>query len=173
MRLLKTIEPIRAPGVAATVVAAVALAAILSALAFEHLGGYAPCPLCLQERYAYYGGIPLAFAALLAARQGAPRSARLLLALAGAGFLINAGLGFYHAGVEWRFWPGPASCGTLQAIATQAGGLAQALNETRVIACDQAPWRLAGLSFAGWNAVISAGLAAVAVLGVMARAKRP
>ena len=26
---------------------------ILTALAFEHLGGYAPCPLCLEERYTY------------------------------------------------------------------------------------------------------------------------
>ncbi|MBU2532498.1 MAG: disulfide bond formation protein B, partial [Alphaproteobacteria bacterium] len=42
-----------------------AIATILGAFAFEHIGGYAPCPLCLQQRYAYYVGIPLLFLALV------------------------------------------------------------------------------------------------------------
>jgi len=40
------------------VVFAVALATILTAHIFERFGGYAPCPLCLEERYAYYLGVP-------------------------------------------------------------------------------------------------------------------
>lgn len=158
------------PGIAAAVVLVVALATIATALAFEHLGGYAPCPLCLQQRYAYYAGIPLAAVALAAARgQGAALLPRILLGLIALGFLVNAGLGVYHSGVEWHWWPGPAACGTVQEITGDAGSLVQSLNKTRVIACDEAPWRLLGLSFAGWNVVISAGLALVALAGALGR----
>lgn len=146
----------------------VASATILAALAFEHMGGFAPCPLCLQQRWAYYGGIPLALVALLLARAGRGPAARAVLGLFALVFLFNAGLGVYHAGVEWQLWPGPASCGTVQEIAT--GNLMEALKTTRVVACDQAPWRFLGLSFAGWNAVVSAGLAVLAGLAAL-RAK--
>ncbi len=75
-----------------------------------------PCPLCLEERYAYYAGVPVLFAALvlLSAANAAPRP--LLFVLVALAFLANAALGAYHAGAEWRFWPGPASCTGAQAI---------------------------------------------------------
>ncbi|MGZ8417342.1 MAG: disulfide bond formation protein B, partial [Methyloceanibacter sp.] len=37
--------------------------------------------------------------------------------------------------------------------------------DTPIIRCDEASWRFLGLSFAGWNAVASAFLAAVAAFG--------
>lgn len=135
---------------------------VLVALGFEHIGGYVPCPLCLQERYAYYAGVPLAFAALVAGGLGAWRFAGVLFGLVAIGFLINTGLGVYHAGVEWKWWPGPETCsGALMPLGQ--GGLLGSLQTTRVIRCDEAPWQFAGLSFAGWNAVISLILAAVAL----------
>jgi disulfide bond formation protein DsbB len=124
-------------------------AIIATALAFEHLGGYRPCPLCLQERYAYYAAIGAGFGAWLA-----PRGlARVLLALIAAGFLINTGLGIYHSGAEWKFWPGPATCGGGLAPLTIGRNL-----DTPAIRCDEAPWRFLGLSFAGWNAMMSLAL---------------
>ena len=51
-------RPPRPVMTASAVICAIAAAAILTALAFEHFGGYAPCPLCLEERYAYYFGVP-------------------------------------------------------------------------------------------------------------------
>jgi disulfide bond formation protein DsbB len=84
-----------------------------------------------------------------------------LVALA---FLANAGLGTYHAGAEWKFWPGPDTCGGSQPISTGAGGLFKDLATTRVIRCDEAPWHFLGLSFAGWNAVASLVLAIGAAL---------
>lgn len=151
---------------AATVMSAAAFAAIAAALAFEHVGGYRPCPLCLMERYAYYFGVPAAIAALFLARQGSTGAARLVLALAAAGFAINAGLGVYHAGAEWKWWPGPETCGSAAGFAGQVTDLLGRLNDTRVIRCDEAPWRMLGLSFAGWNAVISAGLALLGLSAV-------
>jgi disulfide bond formation protein DsbB len=121
--------------------------------------------LCYLQRYAYYAGIPLAGASFLLARAGRTGIAAALLALAGLGFLVNAGLGVYHSGVEWKWWPGPQACGggDLSAV---GGNLLEALKGARAVACDEAPWRLLGLSFAGWNMVISLGLAALAFIGV-------
>ena len=139
---------------------------ILMAHAFEQFGGHAPCPLCLQERYAYYFGVPAAAVAFFAARGNNFGFARLVLVLIAIGFLINAGLGVYHAGAEWKWWPGPETC---------AGGFdlnwgKDGIVDTPVIRCDEASWRFLGLSFAGWNAVVSAGLAVIAALGATRRA---
>jgi disulfide bond formation protein DsbB len=142
-----------------------AAAVILGALAFEHLGGYAPCPLCLQQRYAYYAGIPLLFLALmLLATRRAKASAALFL-LVGLAFLANAGLGGYHAGVEWHFWPGPDTCAATSTapLGSGGGGVLGDLGKTRVIRCDEAPWSFLGLSLAGWNVVASLMLAAGAI----------
>lgn len=138
---------------------------ILAAHAFEAFGGYAPCPLCLQERYAYYFAVPAALVAFFAARGVRFGFARLVLVLIAIGFLINAALGIYHAGAEWKWWPGPDTCAGAFDLTWGEGGIV----DTPVIRCDEAPWRFAGLSFAGWNVVVSAGLAALAAFGATRR----
>lgn len=160
--LAKLSHPVRT---ASAVVFVVAAATILAALAFEHLGGYAPCPLCLQQRYAYYFAVPASAAAVFLGQGHTIRWARILLILIAVAFAVNAGLGIYHSGVEWKWWPGPDTCGTATAIEWGEGGLAQQLESARVIVCDEAAWRFLGLSFAGWNAVASAFLAGVAAWG--------
>jgi disulfide bond formation protein DsbB len=148
------------PGALALIVA---VATIVAALGFEHLGGYLPCPLCLEQRYAYYAGVPGLFAALVVLSAGHRRTAALLFALVALAFLANAGLGAYHAGAEWRFWPGPDSCAGAQEITTSAGGLLDALPSTNVIRCDEAAWRFAGISLAGWNVVVSLAVTALSL----------
>jgi disulfide bond formation protein DsbB len=134
----------------------IAAVSILAALGFEHLGGYAPCPLCLMERWAYYGGIPVLFMALIALTAGHKELAIAGLVLVALGFLANMALGGYHAGAEWGFWPGPSTCsGDLKPLGSPAD-LLKGLKAPAVVRCDQAGWRMFGLSFAGWNAVISA-----------------
>jgi disulfide bond formation protein DsbB len=150
---------------AAAVVLAIAAATILAALAFEHLGGYAPCPLCLEERYAYYFAVPASAVALLLARGQATGLARLLLFLIALAFLANAGVGIYHSGVEWKWWPGPSACSGGFELQWGAGGIV----DTPIIRCDEASWRFLWLSFAGWNAVISAFLASIAAYGATRR----
>lgn len=133
------------------------LAIIAVALGFEYIGKYRPCPLCLMQRYAYYFAIAAGALGLIAARQGVGAGwLRVVLALIAIGFLINAGLGVYHAGVEWKWWAGPNTC--TAALPSLSSGSGLDLSQP-VIRCDAAPWTLAGLSFAGWNAVLSAGLA--------------
>ena len=149
----------------------VALATILAALAFEYIGGYAPCPLCLQQRYAYYAGVPLLFVALVLLSAGLSRLSVAIFVLVGLGFLINAGLGVHQAGVEWKWWEGPTTCsGALQPLGGLSGGVLGRLGDAPVIRCDEASWRFSGLSFAGWNAVISIALAVAAIkAAVLAR----
>lgn len=129
---------------------------ILGALAFEHLGGYAPCALCLQQRTAYYVAIPTLFVALALVAAGRPKSGGLLFLAVSVAFLANAGLGVYHAGAEWKFWPGPDTCGGGAGITGSASDLLKNLARTSVVRCDEPALTLFGLSLAGWNVVASA-----------------
>jgi disulfide bond formation protein DsbB len=146
------------------------LATILGAWGFQLIGGFVPCKLCLEQRIPYYVGLPLALLALVAALAGArPWLSRGLLALAGLTFLIGLGLAVYHAGAEWTWWPGPADCGGGTSTVTSGGDLLGRLDNMRVVSCTEASWRFLGLSFAGWNAVVSLILVIAALIGVTRR----
>jgi disulfide bond formation protein DsbB len=146
-----------------------AVAIIATALAFEYIGGYLPCPLCLQQRYAYYAAIPLLFIALVLVSAEKRAAAALLFLFVGLAFLANSGLGVYQAGAEWGFWPGPESCAAAGQGVTAAGAnMLEALKSTRVVSCTDPAFRLAGLSFAGWNAVVSLLLAIAALKAAFA-----
>ena len=152
----------------AVVIAVVAAATIAGAWIFQAFG-YPPCELCLKQRYAYYGGVPIA-AILAYASTGRARGivAAGMIGLALI-FAANAVLGAYHAGVEWRFWPGPSGCTGIIAGPPNAADLMKTLQTAKVVACDEVQLRILGLSLAGWNVLISAALAALAVRGAMAK----
>jgi len=158
---------------AALAIALIAAATLAGAWFFQLVLDIRPCPLCLEQRYAYYLALPLgALAALLAARH-APRhwlmAAFAILLIAA---LANAYLGGYHAGVEWKFWPGPTDCSGPLVDLGSAGNLLQRLETEKVIRCDEVQWRFIGLSLAGYNVLISLLMAAVALWGFVAAAKR-
>jgi disulfide bond formation protein DsbB len=158
-------------GAVGGIVLLLSLAVILAALAFEHIGGYTPCPLCLQQRYAYYAGIPALAAALVLLRLPRPRAAAALLAAVSLAFVINAGLGVYQAGAEWKLWDPPSTCATPSELPTFD---LKTMSLDRVPAtCGVASWRFLGLSFAGWNAVTSAGIAMGAGLAAFKAISRP
>jgi disulfide bond formation protein DsbB len=148
------------------------LASILTAWGFQLIGGYVPCKLCLEQRIPYYVGLPLALLALLVMLRGTPAQGRLvvtvLLLAVAAVFAWGAGIGAYQAGAEWGFWAGPADCGGGGGMPDSAANMLNALRSTRVVSCTEASWRMFGLSFAGWNAVISAGVAVLALAGAWA-----
>ena len=149
-------------------IAAVAAAVLAGAWIFQAFG-YQPCELCLTQRYAYYGGVPLA-AAVAYAAGGRARSVAFAgfvgLALI---FAANCVLGIYHSGVEWRWWAGPTGCTGIIAGAPNVADFVKELQHAKVVACDEVQLRILGLSLAGWNALISAGLALVAVRGATLR----
>lgn len=144
---------------AALAVVLAAAATIGGALVFEHVFGYVPCKLCLIQRNPYYAAMPLGLVAALLPPSWT-RAGLWILALI---FLVSAGLGAYHAGVEWGFFVGPSDCGGGSgAGAGNMGDFLNQLQNTRVVSCTAAAWRFLGLSLAGWNVLISLALAAFA-----------
>ncbi len=153
---------------AAAAIALGAAATILGAWFFEYVLGYVPCPLCLQQRIAYYIAIPLAAIVAAGARAQWPRNLLVAgLAIIAVAMAVNAGLGVYHSGVEWKWWLGPQSCGAGFGD-LGSGNLLERAQSARVVKCDEAAWRFLGLSLAGYNVLISLALAAIAGVGARA-----
>ncbi len=147
---------------AAVLIFGVATATIVGAWTFEYFG-YAPCELCLKQRWAYYAAIPLSvLAAALPA--SSERAAKAILTLLGVLWIASMIFGIYHSGVEWKWWPGPSTC-------TGTGGFTGGLPDLSkpIVMCDEAAIRILGLSLAGWNALISLALAALSFAGARAQ----
>ncbi len=158
--------PSRSPAIAAAIVAAAGAATILGAYFFQYVVGLPPCPLCLEQRIAYYVVIPLAALIAVAAATRAPRpllAAGLIIIT--LGMIFNAGLATFHAGVEWKWWPGPLECSGPLGDLGAGGDFLSSLGHVTVVRCDEAAWRFLGLSLAGYDALISLALAAIAAWG--------
>ena len=157
---------------AALAIMAIAAATLAGAWFFQLVLEILPCPLCLEQRYAYYFAVPFAALVAFSAARGAPRGVVLaglaILALAALG---NAVLGGYHAGVEWKFWQGPTDCTGPIVNFGKGGSLFDNLDKVKVIRCDEVQFRFLGISLAGYNALISLLMAALAVWGIAKAAK--
>jgi disulfide bond formation protein DsbB len=153
---------------AALAIAAIGAATLAGAWFFQLALDIRPCPLCLEQRYAYYLVVPVAALIALAAGKDAPRAVLVaglfILALATLG---NAGLAAYHSGVEWGFWKGPTECTGPLVNLGSAGDLLKRLDSVKVVRCDEVQWRFLGLSLAGYNVLISLLMAAIAVRGIV------
>lgn len=166
--MTNTISPYpRSAILPATLVTLGMAATVGGALAFEHIGGYIPCALCLMQRTPYYWGIPIGLLAIISSVVKLPsKLTRILLAIVGILMLVGIGLGIYHSGVEWHFWPGPATCSTTASgVSSNVGDLLGDLDSKHGPSCTEAAARFLGLSFAGWNVIASAILAAIALRG--------
>lgn len=154
-----------AAATAAFVVAAGSLAILAGTLFFQYVLLIAPCPLCLEQRKFHYVVVALAVATGVAALKRAPR--RLVigaLAVIGVVLLAGAAVAIYHSGVEWKLWAGPADCsGPITSFGKAGGSLLEQIEKTSVVRCDEASWRFLGLSLAGYNAIASLALAALAL----------
>ncbi len=143
-------------------IAAASIAILAAVWIFQGMG-YAPCELCLTQRYAFYAAIPLALLTSLVAgrsQHGLARAGFFLLALI---FAASAVLAAYHVGVEQHWWAGPTAC-TGGPGSLDVNDLVKALDSVKVVRCDEVQLRIAGLSLAGWNVVASAILAVYAAL---------
>jgi disulfide bond formation protein DsbB len=160
---------------AAALIAVIGVLTICGFFFFQYVLGYPPCPLCLQQRDAYYVSVPLAALLWLGASQDAANKVMILgFAVIAAVMLWNTGLSAYHAGVEWKFWPGPSDCSGPITNFGSAGDLMKRLQDIHVVRCDEAAWRFLGISLAGYDVLVSLLLAAIAAWGAKAAlARRP
>ena len=141
---------------------------LAAALAFQ-AAGYAPCELCILQRWPHLAAALIGALILVAGWSRALAALGLLAALAAAVFAV------YHVGVEWQWWAGPTACsggvGDLAQLTTAE--LMARLNAAPVVRCDQPAFVFLGLSMAGWNALASAALAAVWAMSFEAPRARP
>lgn len=146
-------------------------AVIATVLIFQHGFGYIPCKLCLGQREPYYVAIPISFIAMLSAWQVWPAYlTRGLLAISAILMLYAVFLGVQHAGVEWAWWEGPTDCGVVGGgEVTDTTDLLSQLTAQKPPSCNEAAGRFLGLSFAGWNVVVSLILAAIAFKGAFSK----
>jgi disulfide bond formation protein DsbB len=152
------------PGLA---IAGLAFVILAGAYAFEYLVGLKPCPLCLEQRGPWFALIPVGGLIYSAGMAKAPRN--LIMALYAAALVIalwSAYLGFYHAGVEYKWWLGPQSC-TGGGLSLD-GGVLKPQSASDIVWCDEIPWSLFGISLAGFNFLFSLVAAGLAGLGLRA-----
>lgn len=139
------------------------LAILLGAFGFQYLGGLAPCEMCLWQRWPHAAAVLIGIIAVGMGRGLWP----WLGALAA---LSTSVIGAYHAGVEQKWWAGPSSCTGGGDLTGLSGGDLLNFNAAEtIVMCDEIPWEMFGISMAGYNALISFGLA---VIWVMAARKR-
>lgn len=135
--------------------AAGSLAMLLGAFAFQYIGGLLPCVLCLWQRWPHA-------AAVLLGTLGISLGGRIWPLLGALAALTTAAIALFHVGVEQTWWEGLASC-TVNAL---EGVSATDLLNTDVsvggpVRCDAIAWQMLGISMAGWNGIVSVGLAVV------------
>ncbi|MGB8274019.1 MAG: disulfide bond formation protein B [Alphaproteobacteria bacterium] len=154
------------PRTAPLVVLSASAAVLSGAFAFQYVGGYLPCILCLYQRFPYAIAIALSIVALMLASRGggSGAAARLLVYACGVLFVIGAGIAFFHVGVEQHWWTGTAECSGSASGAGSVAELEAMIKTAPVVRCDQVAWSLFGISMAGYNVPISLALAAFAFL---------
>ena len=144
-----------------TLILAASVATLGGAFLFQYVGGLAPCVLCIYERYPYGAAIALSLVALLLSNA---RWRGIALALCALAFVIDAGIGVFHVGVEQHWWEGTAACtgSVADGSATSLEALRRKILSNGVARCDRIPWSLFGISLAGYNVLISLALASFA-----------
>lgn len=129
----------------------------------EYGFGLYPCEMCWWQRYAHFAAVLLALVSLVAR----PRAA--WIALAALAILASGLIGAFHAGVEYHWWEGFTTC--TSEVGGGGGDPLAAIMNAPMVRCDVAQWTLAGISLAGFNAIISVA-SAVAVFVLLGKARR-
>lgn len=139
---------------------------LAAALAFQYLDGLPPCQLCIWQRWPHV-------VAILALLLWALTRWRVWPWLGCLAALAASSLGLFHVGVEQGWWEFISSC--TQDVPLSVGpGAALLPDEGDIVAppvrCDRIAWQFLGLSMAAWNAICSAGLAILWLIGASRRA---
>ncbi|WP_423066375.1 disulfide bond formation protein B [Devosia sp. CN2-171] len=144
------------PWLLATISFVLGLATIAGAWGSQIFGGLVPCELCLEQRFAYYWGLPV-LALILIFWNRLPRTVWFIaMAIALLIFVWSTYMAGHHAGVEYGFWPGPTACSGI-GVEVSFEDLSN-INATRVVPCDAIQFEILGVSLAGFNAIISAAI---------------
>jgi disulfide bond formation protein DsbB len=125
---------------------------LVAAFAFQHIGGLAPCPLCILQRWPHAVAVALGLALMAWPR-------REIALLGSLTMLVGAGVAAYHVGIELHWWTGPTTCVAPNVSDVRPEELLARILEAPVVRCDEIAWSFLGLSMAAWNGLASAALA--------------
>ena len=128
----------------------------------EYGFGLYPCEMCWWQRYPHFAAVALGLVSTVARPKGP------WIALAALAVLVSGLIGAFHAGVEYGWWEGFTACTT---TVEDGGDPLEAIMNAPLIRCDVAQWTLAGISLAGFNAIISV-IFAVAIFVLAGRDRR-
>ena len=130
-------------------------ALLLGAIGFQYIGGLWPCTLCLWQRWPHAAALVFGALALTLPH-------RIWPVLGAVAALTTAAIGLFHVGVEQTWWEGLATCTADTMGNVSLNDLLNTdVNVGAPVRCDAIAWQLFGLSMAGWNMLLSLGLAAV------------
>jgi disulfide bond formation protein DsbB len=138
-------------------------ALLAGAWGFQLIGHLYPCEMCHWQRWPHYAALPIA---LLAFVPGMPQ--RPLVALAAIAIAVSGAIGVAHAGVEYHWWQGFTPC---TSTFSAGGDTLSAIMNAPVVRCDAPQWTFAGISLAGFNAIVSLG-GALVILFLLTRRSR-
>ncbi len=131
---------------------------LLGAFAFEIIGEMMPCTLCIWQRWPH--GVAVVAGLLALMMRG--RIWRVTWPVVGMlGALATSAIGFFHAGVEQRWWSGPGACTAADTSGMSVDELLNQIMAAPLVRCDEIPWEMFGLSMAVWNGIISLGFAVI------------
>ena len=145
------------------VIATLGSAALLAGAFVFQAFGYAPCHLCLLQRWPHGAAVLIGAIALLTGW-------RLLPYLGAAAALTTAALGLYHTGVERQWWEGPTTCTSGSIAGVDPKALLDQILAAPIVRCDDVAWQLMGLSMASWNMLASLVLAGIWIAAARKRA---
>ncbi len=131
------------------------LALLLGAFGFQYFGGFSPCPMCIWQRWPHAVALLIGIVAMTVLWE----YRRPLSVLGFLTMLISGGIAVFHAGVEQLWWEGPSTCVGTDPGSMNSEDLLNTLMEAPMVRCDEIVWDLWGITMAGWNGLISLGLA--------------
>ena len=131
--------------------------ALISAYISQYIFGFEPCVLCYHQRKPFFIIIVIALFFLLIKKLiKYQKIGAILCALT---FFINAGIAFYHSGVEMKIFAGPDSCSSSNFDnIDNIEQLREALFKTKAIRCDEPQFYFLNLTMANWNFIYCLGL---------------
>jgi disulfide bond formation protein DsbB len=143
---------------------AVASALLLGAALVAQYGfNLHPCELCMKQRYPY---VAIMAVGLLSAAIYRSKPAFLAAVLCVLLFLLDGGIAFYHTGVEFGWFPGPADCSNPATGDLTIEEMRRQIMEAPLVPCSQAMAYVFGLSLAAWNAIAAFSLAVLLTAGI-------
>lgn len=136
----------------------IAITSLSGAFIAQYHYGLEPCILCIYQRIPF--AIVIFFSLMGLMSYISADIARIMMGINALAFLSNAGIAFYHTGVERHWWKSFLEGCAVPDLGSNPETILQTILNTPPIRCDEIPWAdpWAGLSMANYNAILCFGM---------------